>query len=92
MVKQQFPGMLDQKPDESSRVLLSLLANQLEVVQAATAKVNKGLRRSARLLGVAVAAGLVLSILILFGSSAKGQRPLLGEHQGNQPHVVGWSR
>jgi len=92
VVKRQFPGMLGQGAAESTRVLLPLLVHQLEVVQAATEKVDNGLRLSARLLGIAVVAGLVLAVLILFGSTTQEQHVLSVERGESKFHLAGGSR
>jgi hypothetical protein len=74
ILKTQFPSWLDKTAPESAGFLLSLLTGQRERVRTANKQVNMALTQASRRLGIAVASGLILSVIVLFGTSAKDQR------------------
>jgi hypothetical protein len=82
VVKDQFPTMLDQEPLDSSRFLLSLLTKRLELVQEAARDVTDAMRTAVRALAVAVVAGLVLSVIVLIGTTAKDHQVYLVKENG----------
>jgi len=80
----QFPSWLSKAPSESASLLLALLAGQLDRVRKANRQVNDALTQASRMLGIAVASGLILSVIVLFGTSAKEQwLHLAGESKKN---------
>lgn len=82
--------MLSQGSAQSSQVVLLLLAGQLEVLQKATENLDRALRRSARLLGLAAVNGLLLSMIILFGTTSGPQNVyLLQDEAKNLPSAQG---
>jgi hypothetical protein len=74
ILKTQFPSWLDKTAPESARFLLSLLTGQRERVRTANKQVNTALTRASRRLGIAVASGLALSVIVLFGTSVKNEQ------------------
>jgi hypothetical protein len=83
LIGEQFPGMLHGGTEQSSRAILSLLADQLEVAQEANRKTNDALRRSAIRLGISVAAGIALTVFILASPTPGHQR----EHMSSKHHL-----
>lgn len=73
VVNEQFPSMLSQEAAESSRLILLLLAGQLELVQEAIEKLNGALKGCVRLLSLALASGFALYAIVLFGTRSADQ-------------------
>lgn len=82
LVKHQFPTWLSEATTQSSGLLLALLAGQRDAVREANTRVNDAIKRAARLLGVAVASGLLLSVILLFGTTAKHRQVYLVKDSG----------
>ncbi len=84
ILKTQFPTMLDLAPADSARALLSLLSGQHGAIRKINKQTNEALKQAGRLLGIAVAFGLLLSVLVLFGTTARHQKVYVVEEAGTE--------
>lgn len=73
VIRDRFPPLLDKEPEEAALALLPILAKQHSRVHKASEEVHKAFKQATRGLGLAVLSGLVMALLVVFGTTSKPQ-------------------
>lgn len=68
-LKSEVSSLIEDSPKQVARALVAQLAGQRDLVREATDKVDEAFKEATRLLGIAVASGLALSLVLLLAAS-----------------------
>lgn len=80
IIKHRLPSLVDQPPENAAHsTLLPLLAKQHELIHKASEEIHEAFERATRTLGIAVASGLVMAVVIVLGAPSKAQEVRLVE-------------
>jgi hypothetical protein len=88
LVETAFPQVLATSSSQAAIFLISFLAGQRKLLREASGEVDEAFERATRVLGIAVASGLFLSLAVLFGTSGKPQQVYLVQGHANDAVVT----
>ena len=88
LVESAFPLVLSRTPTQAASFLIAFLGGQRKLLREASGEVDKAFERATRVLGIAVASGLFLSLIVLFGTAGKPQQVYLVHGQGSDAVVT----